>query len=145
MLADSHGEPPDRLVLTTLTNCHGNVAQTWRQLSSLGWRTRSLSAFRRRATRLLATHPAPLPARRDTKPPARAPRSDKPRSNPTATGDVLVVAIDVTARDVISSWVIPNPSQRSSQIQASVREALSLRSHLMLDLAEFAEHSKSAP
>jgi len=54
---------------------------------------------------------------------------------------VLVVAIDVTARDVISSWVIPNPSLRSSQIQASVREALSLRSHLMLDLAEFAKHS----
>ena len=86
VLADSHGEPPDRLVLTTLTNCHGNVAQTWRQLSSLGWRTRSLSAFRRRATRLLATHPAPLPARRDTKPPARAPRIRQAPQQPDRHG-----------------------------------------------------------
>ena len=145
MPVESPSEPPDRVVLAMLADCNGNVSRTWRRLSSLGWCMRSLSAFRRRATRLLATHPAPLPARRDTKPPARAPRSDKPRGHPTAPGDVLVVAIDVTARDVISSWVIPNPSRRSSQIHASVREALSLRSHLMLDLAEFAEHSKSAP
>jgi hypothetical protein len=142
VLADSRDQPPDRVVLTTLTDCHGNVAQAWRQLSSGGWRMQSLSAFRRRATRLLATHPAPLPdVRRDTDQPASAPSSAKPRGHQNATGDVLVVAIDVTARDVISSWVIPNPSLRSSQIQASVREALSLRSHLMLDLAEFAKHS----
>jgi len=144
VLADSHGDPPDRLVLTTLTNCDGNVALTWRQLTNLGWRTRSLSAFRRRATRLLATHPVPLLARRDTKPPARAPRPDTPRSHPTATGDVLVVAIDVCDRDVISSWVVPNPSRKGTTLAGRVREALALRSHLMLDLSEYAASNKGA-
>ena len=57
---------------------------------------------------------------------------------------MLVIAIDVKHRDVIRSWLIPNPSRRDSGIEATIREGLALRSHLMLDLAEFAPQQQDA-
>lgn len=144
MHAEPHRDPSDRLVLTTLAARDGNVAATWQQLSRSGWRLPSLTTFRRRVHRLTAMHPAPLPRSRHNT--SGATPSDAPtQPNPQPSrGDVLVVAIDVDERDVIRSWVVPRSSRRGSQIEAAVRNALGLRSHLMLDLSEFAAHHKDA-
>ena len=140
--ADFAAQPTNRLVINTLTDCDGNVTATWRALIRSGWRLPSLSTFRRRVQQLTSTHPTlPLQsvlARHDASPP----RKDVGRH--TTRGDVLVVAIDVQDRDVISSWVIPDASRQGSMLAASIREALALRSHLMLDLSEYATHPKSA-
>lgn len=137
MRADEGGAPPDRVVLAALQACRGNVSAAWRQLSKSGWELTSLTTFRRRANRLTAIHPNAAEPR-----PRRA-RSGKPdRRRDGCRGDILVVAIDVHERDIIRSWVIPNPSRRGCELQTSIREALMLRSNLMLDLSEYAAHSE---
>ena len=138
--AHTHHDPPDRLVLTSLDERGGNIAATWRDLSALGWRVASLSTFRRRVDQIVAVHPtAPLSPIRG-KPVVRFARSNDRSSPQKPTGDVLVVAIDVEQRDVIRSWLIPN--SRGSAIETKIREGLALRSHLMLDLSEFASHRR---
>jgi hypothetical protein len=141
MPGDPDGIPPDRVVLGALADSGGNVSAAWRQLSKSGWQLTSLTRFRRRANRLTAMHPNPSAPR-----PHRA-RSTGPkrRGRDGCRGDVLVVAIDVHERNVIRSWVIPNPSRRGCGLQTSIREALVLRGNLMLDLSEYAAHPDGTP
>ena len=142
MTADSRRDAPDRLVLVTLDECSGNVSAAWRQLSRMGWRLPSLSTFRRRVSELTAMYPVPPLRPSRGQPIAARSQPSSARDVPHAPrGDVLVIAIDVKHRDVIRSWLIPNPSRRNSGIEGTIREGLALRSHLMLDLAEFATHS----
>lgn len=135
-------EPPDRLVLASLDERGGNIAATWRELSALGWRVPSLSTFRRRVNQLTAMHPTPPLRPMPGQPVVRSARSKDPSSPQKPRGDVLVVAIDVEQQDVIRSWLIPNSSRRGSAIETKIREGLALRSHLMLDLSEFASHRR---
>lgn len=144
MNADLGDDPPDRLVLGTIADHDGNVTAAWRRLADAGWRMPSQSTFRRRVARLTAVHPAPLPRPATDRPDAARSSSSVQRCPATSRGDVLVVAIDVYERDVIRSWVIPDPSRNGTELAASVREALALRSHLMLDLSEYAASSKGA-
>ena len=141
MPGNADGIPPDRVVLAALADSSGNVSAAWRQLSKSGWQLTSLTSFRRRANRLIAMHPnAPEPSRH------RAHSgSPKRRGRDGCRGDVLVVAIDVHERNVIRSWVIPNPSRRGCGLQTSIREALALRGNLMLDLSEYAAHLDGTP
>lgn len=144
MIVDLGDDAPDRVVLGTLADHDGNVTAAWRQLARAGWRMPSLSTFRRRVNRLTALHPVP-PLRPDG-PSYDAIRPVRPaeRCPSTSRGDVLVVAIDVYDRDVISSWVVPDPSRKGTALAGTVREALALRGHLMLDLSEYAASSKGA-
>lgn len=144
MIADRGDDAPDRVVLGTLADHEGNVTAAWRRLAKAGWRMPSLSTFRRRVARLTAIHPTPLLRSRTDQPEAAESRVPVQQCPPTSKGDVLVVAIDVFDRDVISSWVVPNPSRKGTTLAGSVRDALALRSHLMLDLSEYAASSKGA-
>jgi hypothetical protein len=141
MNADLGDDPPDRLVLGTLADHDGNVTAAWRRLANGGWRMPSLSTFRRRVARLTAIHPAPPLRPATDQPEAAGSRVPVQRCPRTSRGDVLVVAIDVYDRDVIRSWVVPNPSRKGTELAGTVREALALRSHLMLDLSEHAASS----
>jgi hypothetical protein len=136
MPGEPDGIAPDRVVLAALDDSSGNVSAAWRQLSKSGWQLTSLTSFRRRANRLISMHPNAPEGRRDR---TRS-GSPKRRHRDGCRGDVLVVAIDVHERTVIRSWVIPAPSRRGCGLHTSIREALTLRSNLMLDLSEYAAH-----
>jgi hypothetical protein len=143
-MRDRNDDPPDRLVLDALSDQDGNVAAVWRHLTRSGWRMPSLSTFRRRVKQLTSIHPTP-----PLRPHGRLSDGIRPvrpveRCPSTSRGDVLVVAIDIYDRDFVGSWVLPNPSRNGTMLAGSVRDALALRSHLMLDLSEFAASSKGA-
>jgi hypothetical protein len=141
MDADSQRQASDRLILMTLDECGGNVSAAWRQLSTTDWHLPSLSTFRRRVSELTAMHPvAPPPITREQPIAARTATSSKQTESQAPRGNVLVVAIDIAHRDVIRSWLIPSPSRHDPGIETTIREGLALRSHLMLDLSEFASH-----
>lgn len=144
MRGEFSGDAPDRVVLMALADCGGNVSAAWRRLSTLGWQAQSLSTFRRRVKELAAKHCACDPADRAGL--VAAPRpigGGQPFEG--RRGDVIVVAIDLCDCDVIRSWLIPNPPRHGSSLAAKVRDALALRSRLMLDLSEFAAHREDAP
>lgn len=144
MLPNFNRDAPDRRVLTSLADHHGNVTATWRELSAEGWRLPSLSTFRRRVNQLTAIHPTPPLRPHGPSFDGIRPVHPVERCPSTSRGDVLVVAIDIYDRDFVGSWVVPNPSRNGTTLAGSVREALALRSHLMLDLSEFAASSKGA-